>query len=569
MPAAATATSAPPAGSAPAAEAPERLFGADDARAYRRFLAWSVGQGFAMAVVEVTAPRDRDALVAWTKAAAPGARVAELDQPGRRPVRVILDEACPSPAEASVLLLTGLEQAPERERLRAELNVHRTSLVEAFPLPWVLFLHPAAARELELRAPDFADFANVWVREEKPGLTSRSHDRVVAPTLRDGAAIQGASEPGGTDLLERADHAITQGFVDKAADLLATYDLRHPAGRREDLWRIRLEGRLSWLGGKPDDARVAFDTALRLCAREAPERALLLGDLARLREDQGDWEEAISLHQEALHILGNASAEPAYATTLLDLARIRQARGDIDAARTLYREALAIYEARGDRRSRAVVLTSLARIHAYHDGDVSAARALQEEALKVFEELGDRRARGAVLAHLADIHSASGDPEAALALYAEALEIDEAVGDQRSRAAVLGAVAAIHADRGALDEALRLHAEQLRICQGIGDVYGAATAQWSLGRIALERGDFRDAREQMSAAHATARKLGALNGVSLVGLDLGRLFLALGDEAGAAPLLERSRDGFQRLGWPVQAQEAQRLLDTLASAPAA
>src|SRR5258708_3869181 len=44
---------------------PERLVTEDGARAYRRFLEWSVGAGFKLAVVEVADPRRRAALVAW------------------------------------------------------------------------------------------------------------------------------------------------------------------------------------------------------------------------------------------------------------------------------------------------------------------------------------------------------------------------------------------------------------------------------------------------------------------------------------------------------------------------
>jgi len=86
MPSAARAD--PPDASSPAAPAatsgadlvpPELLLTEDNARAYRRFLDWSVGAGFKLGVVEVTEPWRRDALVAWTAATVAGTRVVRLD----------------------------------------------------------------------------------------------------------------------------------------------------------------------------------------------------------------------------------------------------------------------------------------------------------------------------------------------------------------------------------------------------------------------------------------------------------------------------------------------------------
>ena len=105
---------AAPSDSASAASVPERLFGPDGGRAYRHFLEWSMGHGFAMAILKVSAPRDRAALVEWTRGVVPKMCVAALNEQGRRPIGDILDEVCPSPAEVSVLVLTGLEEAPER-----------------------------------------------------------------------------------------------------------------------------------------------------------------------------------------------------------------------------------------------------------------------------------------------------------------------------------------------------------------------------------------------------------------------------------------------------------------------
>jgi hypothetical protein len=124
------------------------IFAPDDARAYQRFLEWSLGMGFKLAIVEVTAPRDRDALLAWTAEVAPGLRVVKLDEGEHRPVWTLIEEGHGEASDARVLALTRLEEASDRARICAQLNIQRDELVRAFPVPWVFVVHPSAAVEL-------------------------------------------------------------------------------------------------------------------------------------------------------------------------------------------------------------------------------------------------------------------------------------------------------------------------------------------------------------------------------------------------------------------------------------
>ncbi len=56
-------------------------------------------------------------------------------------------------------------------------------------------------------------------------------------------------------------------------------------------------------------------------------------------------------------------------------------------------------------------------------------------------------------------------------------------------------------------------------------------------------------------------RLGNLQGISVVGLDYGRLLLETGASGQGIAVLERSRDGFIKLGRKNLADEAQKLID--------
>ncbi len=331
MSAAATPVSSPPDPSAP-----ERILGDDGGRAYRRFLAWTVGDGFAMAVIEVRSAAQRRELLAWTAQEMPGTHVVALDQASGKPLWPLLEQACPSPGGTDILVLTRLEDAVDRIKLCARINIQRDELVRAFPVPWVVLVHPAAALEMQQHAPDFSDFAGLWLNEEREhglehleaveqlGLAST----FAAPTL------QLSAEEGSSGLLERAYNAIVLSKYDEAADLIAQYDMRHPEARTREPLRMQLAALLLWLRGQPAEALSRLEEARRLCdpAANRKEHATILGDIARIRAQKGEVDAALALHNEALLVYEELGDPDGVAITRWSMGRIALRQGDWNAA---------------------------------------------------------------------------------------------------------------------------------------------------------------------------------------------------------------------------------------------
>ncbi|MFS8068100.1 MAG: tetratricopeptide repeat protein, partial [Byssovorax sp.] len=370
--------------------APERILGDDGGRAYRRFLAWTVGDGFAMAVIEVRKPAQRRELLAWTTAEMPGARVVALDQASGKPLRPLLEQACPSPGGTDILVLTRLEDAEDRIKLCARINIQRDELTRAFPVPWVILVHPAAALEMQQHAPDFSDFAGLWLNEERDENATQTEafePRGLESMSLAAPAMHLSADGGSSGLLGKAYDAIILSNYDEAVDWLAQHDMHHPDARERDPLRIRLDGLLLWRRGQPAEALSRLEEARRRCE---PADALihvgLLGDIARIRAEQGDVDAALALHQEALQVYEELGDRRSRAIALGDIARLRAHKGKVDAALALHQEELQVYEELGDRRSRAGTLGDIARLRA-QKGEVDAALALHQEALQVYEEL--------------------------------------------------------------------------------------------------------------------------------------------------------------------------------------
>ena len=73
-----------------------------------------------------------------------------------------------------------------------------------------------------------------------------------------------------------------------------------------------------------------------MSAGEVRERAVTLGDIARLRARKGDVDEALRLHHEELEVYERLGEVRERAVTLGDIARLRARKGEVDEALRLH-----------------------------------------------------------------------------------------------------------------------------------------------------------------------------------------------------------------------------------------
>ena len=145
--------------------------------------------------------------------------------------------------------------------------------------------------------------------------------------------------------------------------------------------------RLLMQAGRPDDALLELEQARGLFKAEE-DRAVTLGDIARLLADKGEVDKALKLHQERLVICEALGDKRSRAVTLSYIARLLADKGEVDKALKLHQENLVIYEALGDKWARAVTLDDIARLLA-DKGEVDKALKLHQENLVIYEALGN------------------------------------------------------------------------------------------------------------------------------------------------------------------------------------
>ncbi len=209
-----------------------------DCRALTRFLEQSLDHGFRLAIVEAATQADRDGILAEVTSTI-GPRlfaVAVDDLPG---ADTNLWAALREPFNTHAprcLALWGLDSRSDPEWAR-QLNVQRDLFVSDFAVPWLLFIHPASRVALLQVAPDFCDFAILWLRDKSPPPTSTTS--MVMGTQS--SSLGSDSSIDHNPLLQQARVALDESRFDAARDALSRFDLQ-PSHDILDRVRRQLHG---------------------------------------------------------------------------------------------------------------------------------------------------------------------------------------------------------------------------------------------------------------------------------------------------------------------------------------
>jgi len=227
------------------------------------------------------------------------------------------------------------------------------------------------------------------------------------------------------------------------------------AGALWRFWRARGylgEGR-AWLDAAL--ARTAAWGDATTAAPVAPLHAKVLRGASVLARDQGDYQRATALGEDALALSRRMEDAAGIAEALNGLGVVAYLAGDPARAMALHTESLAVYRARGQTSRGAVVLNNLGLV-AQRAGDPAGAQALHVESLALKRALGDTRGIAISLHNLGVVALVQGDIERAAPLFAESLTLKHGLGNMQGIAASLDGLAEVAGAGGQARRAARL-----------------------------------------------------------------------------------------------------------------
>jgi tetratricopeptide (TPR) repeat protein len=229
-------------------------------------------------------------------------------------------------------------------------------------------------------------------------------------------------------------------------------------------------GWLAWDQGDYERANTLSQEALALSRRIGDSRSIAwsAGRLSHVRWMQGHYEEAAALATEALTLFRQLKAPWYIGWSLHQLGRVTHAQGDARGAAHYFEQSLTHFRHAGDRGfGMAFQFANLGDV-ARERGDHQEATELYEEALARLRELGFKQGLVHTLLSLADVSRAEGIQTRSLALQREALILCRDLGDMRGIAVSLEAFAGMAHSAGRFKPATRLLAAASALRDSVG-----------------------------------------------------------------------------------------------------
>lgn len=251
------------------------------------------------------------------------------------------------------------------------------------------------------------------------------------------------------------------------------------------------------LSDTPDTDSV--DGQPRLAEVEVASTLRVLGDIYRYTRK---WDPARNCLERAIEVLRRSDRRSEYAIAMRSLGAIRRADLDFEEAMTLYQDGIAILGEVGDERWEAAARLSLADI-LLDQGLPEQAEPLLQTCLGVFAAFEDFHWYGLTLRSLGEAQRLKLDYESALESLAKSDETLRQIGDQLWRASVLHAKGMVHLQKQQHDEALECFRKCLEPFRSNDDALWVGRTYLSIGQTLTLMHDGRltvEARRMLNTA---------------------------------------------------------------------
>jgi non-specific serine/threonine protein kinase len=242
-------------------------------------------------------------------------------------------------------------------------------------------------------------------------------------------------------------------------------------------------------------------------------RAKVLSGAATLEQNQGDYEEARLLNEEALRIRRALNDKPGIAAALTSLGWIAWRQNEYERARTLSEEAAALHSELGNQPGVVQARNTLAWV-AHYQGDFEQARQLHEECVRFRKTFKDKHRLAFSQGMLGWTLHKLGQADEAINLIDATLATMREMEDRQ----MIAWFSALRADIALAQKQLALAASLLEtshtIFSEIGDRYGLALALSLLGVLKLQEGHPRAARKSLLESFTLSRDIQDRHGVA-------------------------------------------------------
>lgn len=177
--------------------------------------------------------------------------------------------------------------------------------------------------------------------------------------------------------------------------------------------------------GKFQEAIDAFNQAFSL-SKSPQQQAQILGNIAVIYHNTGQYSQALETNQKALDILTALEQPFAIGQVHSNLGNVYEALGQYDKAIDAYQSSIRIAQAENDQRAEGIAIGNLGYIYSLQ-GDQDTAIKFHEQGLAIAREIGDRASESFRLLNMGIAFHARQDIPSAIKFYEQSVETARAI----------------------------------------------------------------------------------------------------------------------------------------------
>lgn len=277
---------------------------------------------------------------------------------------------------------------------------------------------------------------------------------------------------------------------------------------------------------------------------------------ARVAEQAGDWDEALSIYRTALDQCRARGGAPV-AGLLRKIGLVSFYRGEFEVAGNLFRQSRKIAADAGSVDHLGAALNCLGMVHQAL-GELDLAESLYLQAHALAEQAGNRQLAVMADQNLGTLASIRGDTANALEHYQSALASYRALDDTIGAARALNNIGMAHTDLGQYVLAEEAFHAALGAAESLRDAETLGTVQLNRADLYLKQERFDDARACCDQAFEIFGRLGSTSGIGETYKCYGMLYRQSGKLHLAEAHLSLVAELAQQADHPLLEAEAER-----------
>lgn len=211
--------------------------------------------------------------------------------------------------------------------------------------------------------------------------------------------------------------------------------------------------------------------------------------LSHIIQQFGLYDDALNLSEKSRAIFESLNLKREKAVVIGEMAKIYEIHGDFSKSIELQKEKLEIVREIGEKREESVTLNNLAGIYSTLD-DSEQAMKLYTQALKINEDIGDLLGKSSNLGNMAVIMNRHNDLQGAMKLYKESLEIKKEYSDLHGQIRVLANMARLLQKSKDYDKANEFFQEALELSYQLNEPFSVASISLMMSELLVELKDY-------------------------------------------------------------------------------